>query len=74
MQAIVDGVPGSRVKDRMAELEARKAELEALLAEAKEEPVLQLYRQQIARLVEARWRASWSWASKAKRPAGAGRS
>jgi len=58
VQAILDGVPGSRVKDRMAELEARKAELEALLAEAIEEPVLlhpnlaQLYRQQVARLVE----------------------
>lgn len=25
VQAILDGVPGSRVKDRMAELEARKA-------------------------------------------------
>ena len=32
VQAILDGVPGSHVKDRMAELEARKAELEALLA------------------------------------------
>jgi site-specific DNA recombinase len=59
VQAILDGVPGSRVKDRMGELEARKAELEALLAEAKEEPVLlhpnlsQIYRQQVARLVEA---------------------
>jgi site-specific DNA recombinase len=59
VQAILDGVPGSRVKDRMAELEARKAKLEALLAEAHEEPVLlhpnlsQLYRQQVARLVEA---------------------
>ena len=59
VQAILDGVPGSRVKDRMAELEARQAELEALLAETVEEPVLlhpnlaQLYRQQVARLVEA---------------------
>jgi hypothetical protein len=58
VQAILDGVPGSRVKDRMVELEARQ-ELEALLAEAVEEPVLlhpnlaQLYRQQVARLVEA---------------------
>jgi site-specific DNA recombinase len=34
VQAILDGVPGSRVKDRMAALEARKAELEALLAKA----------------------------------------
>jgi hypothetical protein len=59
VQAILDGVPGSRVKDRMAELEARKPELEAVLTEAVEEPVLlhpnlsQLYRQQVARLVEA---------------------
>ena len=40
VQALLDGVPGSRVKDRMAALEARKAELEADLAEAVEEPVL----------------------------------
>jgi site-specific DNA recombinase len=59
VQASLDGVPGSRVKDRMAALEARKAELEALLAKAIEEPVLlhpnlgQLYRHQVARLVEA---------------------
>ena len=57
--ALIDGVPGSRVKDRMAELEARKAELEAVLAEAAEEPMLlhpniaQVYRRQVARLVEA---------------------
>ena len=57
VKAILDGVPGSRVRDRMAELEARKTELEArktelesLLADANEEPVLlhpnlsQLYR------------------------------
>ena len=59
VQAILDGVPGSQVKDRMAQLEVRKAKLEALLAQAHEEPVLlhpnlsQLYRQQVARLVEA---------------------
>ena len=59
VQAMLDGVPGSRVKDRMAELEARKAELEALLAEAVEEPVLlhpnmaEVYRAKVARLVDA---------------------
>ncbi len=40
MQAIIDGAPGSRVKDKMGELEARKGELEALLEHAREEPVL----------------------------------
>ena len=59
VQAILDGVPGSRVKDRMAGLEARKAELEAVLAEAVEEPVLlhpnmaEVYRAKVARLVDA---------------------
>jgi site-specific DNA recombinase len=59
VQAILDGVPGSRVKDRMAELEARKVELEAVLAEVVEEPVLlhpnmaEVYRAKIARLAEA---------------------
>jgi site-specific DNA recombinase len=59
VQAILDGVPGSRVKDRMAALEARKVELEAVLAEAVEEPVLlhpnmaDVYRAKIARLAEA---------------------
>jgi site-specific DNA recombinase len=59
VQAILDGVPGSRVKDRMAELETRKAELETVLAEAVEEPVLlhpnmaEVYRAKVARLVEA---------------------
>jgi hypothetical protein len=59
VQALLDGVPGSRVKDRMAALEARKAELEVLLADVVEEPVLlhpnmaQVYRRQVARLVEA---------------------
>jgi site-specific DNA recombinase len=59
VQAILDGVPGSRVKDRMAALEARKAELEAVLAEAVEEPVLlhpnmaEVYRAKVARLAEA---------------------
>jgi site-specific DNA recombinase len=59
VQAILDGVPGSRVKDRMAELEARKAELETVLAAAVEEPVLlhpnmaEVYRAKIARLADA---------------------
>jgi site-specific DNA recombinase len=59
VQAILDGVPGSRVKDRMAGLEARKAELEVHLAEAVEEPVLlhpnmaEVYRAKVARLVDA---------------------
>jgi hypothetical protein len=59
VQALLDGVPGSRVKDRMAELEGRKTELEAVLPEAAEEPVLlhpnmaQVYRAKIARLAEA---------------------
>jgi site-specific DNA recombinase len=59
VQALLDGVPGSRVKDRMAELEARKTELEAALAEAVEEPVrlhpnlAEVYRAKIARLVDA---------------------
>lgn len=58
MQAILDGVPGSRVKDQMAALEIRKAELEAALAEAVEEPVLlhpnmaEVYRAKVARLVD----------------------
>ena len=52
VQAILDGVPGSRVKDR-------KAELEAVLVEAVEEPVLlhpkvaEVYRAKVARLVDA---------------------
>jgi hypothetical protein len=59
VQALLDGVPGSRVKDRMAELEARKAEFEAFLAKAVEEPVLlhpnmaQVYCAKVARLADA---------------------
>ena len=59
VQAILDGVPGSEVKDKMAELEARKVELEAKLASQTEEtPVLLhpkmagLYRRQIESLRE----------------------
>jgi len=40
VDAIVDGVPASKVKGRMIELEARQKELEALVASTEEEPVL----------------------------------
>ena len=39
VQALADGVPASRVKGRMIELEARRAEIEARLAEGGHEPV-----------------------------------
>ncbi|KXV76927.1 hypothetical protein [Acetobacter cerevisiae] len=53
IQAILDGVPGSRLKERIGQLEARKAEIEARLAEAPSPPPLlhpnmaELYRQKI---------------------------
>ena len=59
VQAILDGVPGSQVKDKMGQLEARKGDLEAQLEGAKEEPVLlhpnmaSYYREQISQLREA---------------------
>ena len=59
IQAIMDGVPGAQVKDKIAAAEARKAELETLLSEAKEEPVRlhpnmgAHYRDQVAGLCEA---------------------
>ncbi|MEX2615679.1 MAG: recombinase family protein [Alphaproteobacteria bacterium] len=59
VKAIMDGIPASRVKDRMVELEARTAELEAQLAEGEDETVLVhpkmagYYREQIGRLREA---------------------
>ena len=59
VQAIIDGVPGNRVKDKMGQLETRKAELEAQLKNAAEEPVLlhpkmaAYYREQVSRLREA---------------------
>ncbi len=34
VQALMDGVPASRVKDKMADLENRKAETEARIKEA----------------------------------------
>jgi DNA invertase Pin-like site-specific DNA recombinase len=59
VQAIIDGVPGSHVKDRMGELETRKVELKAYIEGAREEPVLlhpnmaQFYRKQVGQLREA---------------------
>ena len=38
VDAIVGGVPAAKVKDRMARLDARKAELETLLTDAPEPP------------------------------------
>ena len=58
VRAIMDGVPGSQVKDKVAQLEARKAELEAGLSDSEEEPVrihpnmAAYYRQQVGRLRE----------------------
>jgi site-specific DNA recombinase len=59
VKAIMDGVPASRVKDKMAELESNRAEIEARLKDAAENPVLihpnmaNHYRDQIASLREA---------------------
>ena len=59
VQAIMDGVPASRVKDRMIELEGRKTELEAQLAEGENEAILVhpkmagFYREQAGQLREA---------------------
>jgi DNA invertase Pin-like site-specific DNA recombinase len=56
VQALADGVPASRVKEKMAELEARKEEIEARLAEGRDEPVRLLpnmaayYREQVMQL------------------------
>ena len=58
IQAILDGVPGAQLKDRIGALEARKAELQAILAEATESPALlhpnmaETYRSRIAALQE----------------------
>ena len=55
----MDGVPGTKVKDRMAQLETRKAELERLLENARDEPLrlhpgmAKVYRDEIAALREA---------------------
>jgi len=59
VDAICDGVPAIKVKDRMITLEARQKELEEKLANSKEEPVLihpnmgRVYRRQIADLATA---------------------
>ncbi len=59
VQAIMDGVPGSEVKDRIGQLENRKAELKARLDQAEEMPVLMhpnmgaYYRDQVGALREA---------------------
>ncbi|GBQ27353.1 DNA resolvase [Gluconacetobacter sacchari DSM 12717] len=56
IQAILDGVPGSRLKDRIGQLEARKAEIEARLVDAPPPPPLlhpnmaRLYRERIETL------------------------
>src|SRR5450432_1956449 len=55
----MDGVPASRVKDKMSDLENRKAELEARLKDGEDSAVLihpqmgGYYRDQVARLREA---------------------
>ena len=59
VDAICNGVPAEKVKDRMWELDAREKELEAKLATATEEPVLihpnmgKVYRQQVEELTKA---------------------
>ena len=59
IQAILDGVPGSAVKDKMGRLEARKEELTDQLARAERPPPLlhpslaQVYRERISSLSEA---------------------
>ncbi|EAQ33953.1 recombinase [Nitrobacter sp. Nb-311A] len=56
IQAILDGVPGARLKDKIGTLEARKAKLTELLASAQEPPPLlhpnmaEIYRKKIAAL------------------------
>jgi len=59
VDAIIDGLPASKVKGRMIELEARQHELEAFIANTHEEPVLlhpnmsAIYRDKVGKLVEA---------------------
>ena len=59
IQAILDGVPGSAVKEKMGRLEARKEELTDQLARAERPPPLlhpslaQVYRKRISSLSEA---------------------
>jgi site-specific DNA recombinase len=59
VQALMDGVPASRVKDKMPDLENRKAEIETRIKDAAENPVLihpnmaNYYRDQIGSLRES---------------------
>ncbi|WP_183709956.1 hypothetical protein [Bradyrhizobium sp. ERR14] len=59
IQAILDGVPGAQLKDKIGGLEARKAELTELLVNAEVPPPLlhpnmaEIYRQRIAALYES---------------------
>ncbi|MCP3460302.1 hypothetical protein [Bradyrhizobium sp. CCGUVB23] len=59
IQAILEGVPGAKLKDKIGALEARKAELVDLLASAEEPPPLlhpnmaEIYRQRVAALYES---------------------
>ena len=59
VQALLDGVRGSQVKDKMAELEGRKRKLEAELEQGAHAPVRlhpnmgERYRQQVTGLIEA---------------------
>jgi site-specific DNA recombinase len=59
IQAIKDGVPAAEVKDDLARVAARRDELESLLADTKDEPVMlhpamaEHYRAQVAALAEA---------------------
>ena len=59
IQAICDGVPGHKVKDRMTELEARRIEIETKLSNADTPPPLMhpnmaaYYRQQVSKLRDA---------------------
>lgn len=58
IQAILDGVPGTVLKDKIGTLEARKAELTELLGNAEEPPPLlhpnmaEIYQQRVAALYE----------------------
>ena len=59
VQAICDGVPGHKVKDRMTELEARRIEIEVKLSNADTPPPLMhpnmagYYREQVSKLRDA---------------------
>ncbi|MAU40057.1 MAG: resolvase [Kordiimonas sp.] len=59
VDAICDGVPAHKVKDRMIALEVRQKELEALIANTDEEPVLlhpnmaHVYKDKVGKLTEA---------------------